>query len=73
MSKKRLLIPHLPNLRNGSSLEDMVAALASLQAVELTEVAWADYPYKPLVEVKIAYTMDSILLEFAVKEKHVKA
>lgn len=70
---KQLIIPSLAHLSHGSSPRDIAAALASLQATALTQVPWADYPYKPSVNFKIAYTPDSILLNYDVKEKHIKA
>ena len=70
---KRLIIPGLTQLSYGSSPEDIVTALAPLPATVLTEVPWTDYPYKPSVNFKIAYTSNSILLTYDVKEEHIKA
>ena len=36
-------------------------------------VNWAEYPYKPKVNFRIAHTQDSILLHFKVKEESVRA
>ncbi len=39
----------------------------------IENVNWAEYPYRPHVEFRIAHTNDSILLHFRVKEKSVRA
>ena len=36
-------------------------------------VNWAEYPYKPKVNFRIAHTQDSILLHFKVKEESIRA
>ncbi|SEK58051.1 Carbohydrate-binding family 9 [Parapedobacter koreensis] len=54
-------------------MDDVWAALDALDATKLDEVAWADYPYKPSVHMKIAHTPDSLVLAYLVKEKHVRA
>lgn len=36
-------------------------------------VNWAEYPYKPKVNFRIAHTQNSILLHFKVKEESVRA
>ena len=36
-------------------------------------VNWAEYPYKPKVNFRIAHTQNSILLHFKVKEERVRA
>ena len=36
-------------------------------------VNWAEYPYKPKVNFRIAHTKNSILLHFKVKEASVRA
>lgn len=70
---KRLMIPRLSQVSHGSPLADIDAALTSLPANTLAEVPWADYPYKPSVDFKIAHTSNSILLKYNVKERHIKA
>lgn len=66
-------IPRLPRVHYQSSFEDVAAVLAPLEAVDIAETPWSDYPYKPSVHVKVGYTNDSLLLLFFVTEKHIKA
>lgn len=60
----------------GSVAADAVSALLSSENVAfepLDVVNWADYPYRPEVSFRIAYTDNAILLHYKVKENSVRA
>lgn len=39
----------------------------------IAEVNWAEYPYKPHVQFRLAYTADAFLIHFKVDEKEIRA
>lgn len=70
---KQLFVPFLTQLSHRSSPQDLLAASTALVSHDLGEVPWPAFPYKPVVHFKIAHTIDSLLLVYFVKEKHVNA
>ncbi len=70
---KQLRIPYITGIHHGSLPGQLVEALAPLAPIALAEVSWLAYSYRPTVSFKIAYTQDSILLRYDVKEQHIKA
>jgi|SRR5690606_34530280 len=70
---KNLTIPFLPDVQFGSPVDKVMAGLAAAAMTTLDEVPWKTYPYKPMVVVKMAHTCDSLILNFSVEEKHLKA
>ncbi len=48
-------------------------ALSALEKQEIGCVNWAEYPYKPEVNFRIAYSEKALAVMFEVKEDHVKA
>ncbi len=70
---KTLVIPFLEQANRYAPADVLSAALAPLDATDIAAVSWPTFPYRPTVQFKIAYTPDSLLLVYEVKEKHVKA
>lgn len=68
--KKPLIVPFLEDC---NSFQEIDAVLLALPAHKIDQVSWSAYPYLPDVGFKIAYTRESIILEYEVKEKHLKA
>jgi len=46
---------------------------AKVQYQAVAEVNWDAYPYKPTVQVRLAYTADAFLIHFKVDEKEIRA
>src|SRR5690554_1965418 len=67
---KKLKIPFIKDI---ASFEEFAAAFQKLSSHKVNEISWFDYPYLPTVSFKIAYSTQSILLEYKVQEKHLKA
>jgi len=70
---KTLVIPFLPNVGYRSDEKSVMDALAPLTAVTLEEAPWPQYPDKPVVHMKAVHTGDSLILQFSVEEKYIKA
>ena len=70
---KTLVIPFLERIDQYTPADDIVVALAPLKTTKLREVPWTAFPYRPSVQFRIAHTIDSVLLLYEVKEKHIKA
>ena len=70
---KTLVIPFLEQVNQRTSAETLLAAMAPLDANDIAAVSWQAFPYRPSAQFKIAHTVDSLLLLYQVKEKHVKA
>lgn len=71
--KKTLSIPHLSQVHYHSPMDEVIRVLASCPPLTLQEAPWPAYPYKPAVGVRIGHTRDSLVLQFSVEEKSVKA
>ena len=56
-----------------TSFEEFEVAFQKLPSQEVNQISWPEYPYLPAVSFKIAYSTQSILLEYNVQEKHLKA
>jgi len=54
-------------------MEQIRHALSDLKTIPIAQVNWEQFSYKPAVGFKIAYTDDGILLNYLVKEEHIKA
>lgn len=55
---------------------EAIPALLDKEKVDFQSIAsvnWADYPYQPLVQFRLAHTGDSLLLHFKVSEASVRA
>ena len=70
---KTLSIPFLEHAGRQASADELLEALAPLDAIDIAAVSWPSFPYRPSVQFKIAHTVDGVLLVYEVKEKHVKA
>ncbi|MGK6352963.1 carbohydrate-binding family 9-like protein [Parapedobacter sp. DT-150] len=68
-----LVVPFLKHVHYRTSANEALMALGTVHANELEEVPWPDFPYKPSVTFRIAHTVDSLLLEYRVREQHIKA
>lgn len=54
---------------------EMIPALFSNNNIPLNTVEiinWSDYPYRPLVSFRIAYTDSAFLIHYVVNEKHIR-
>jgi len=69
----QLIVPFLGRVAYGSTPQQVIDALAAVSYVGVREVSWAAFPYRPSVCFRIAHTVDSIVLEFQVKEQHMNA
>ena len=67
---KKITIPFFDNI---VGFEEFDSAFQSLPSHIIDQVSWSEYPYLPDVNFKIAYTSQSILLEYKVQEKHLKS
>lgn len=67
---KKLTIPFVDTIAN---FEEFYSAFQLLPSHTINQVSWLEYPYLPDVNFKIAYITQSILLEYKVQEKHLKA
>lgn len=70
---KRLIVPFLDGVNYQSPPDKLLSALAMTTSNKLEEVPWPAFSYRPDVYFKLAYTNDCLLLDFVVREKHVKA
>lgn len=70
---KTLVIPFLEQVDRRTPAEALWAAMAPLDAVDIARVPWPAFPYRPSVQFKIAHTVDGLLLQYEVREKHLKA
>lgn len=70
---KSLIVPFLSYVSYQSPVSDQLAALDRLPTHDLKAVSWPDFPYRPTVRFKIAYTADSLLVWYWVKERDVQA
>lgn len=55
---------------------EAIPALLNQEKIDFQPIAtvnWADYPYQPSVQFRLAHTGDSLLLHFKVKEASVRA
>ena len=68
--KKTLIVPFL---ENSNSFQELDSELLLVPAHKIDQVSWSAFPYLPDVSFKIAFTKSSIILEYQVKEKHLKA
>lgn len=73
MKMKTVVIPFLEQVRQHTSVEALLAAMVPLEAIAIANVPWPAFPYRPSVQFKIAHTVDGLLLQYEVREKHVKA
>lgn len=67
---KTLVVPFINHKNN---LDEVVQALAEQPKHFIDQVSWIEYPYLPKVAFSIAYTSQSILLQYEVSEKHLQA
>jgi hypothetical protein len=67
---KTLGVSFIDNL---GDFEEISAAFQLMPSHKINQVSWLEYPYLPDVDFRIAYTSQSILLEYTVQEKHLKA
>lgn len=70
---KELIVECFSDLNQDSTTEEITAALSGVSPELISEVSWPDFPYKPSVNFRMAYTADSILLKYEVIESHVRA
>lgn len=70
---KRLTVPYLSQVGYDAPENELFTAISGVTGDRLNEVPWADYPYKPEVHFKLAYTKDSLLLRYSVREKEARA
>lgn len=68
-----LTVCYLPRIDASANEERIRAAFADLKPNPIAKVNWEIYPYAPTVSFKIGYTDNSILLQYNVNEKHLKA
>ena len=59
-------------LINTDKTED-VSELFKLPATRVDCVNWKEYPYKPLVTIRLGYSSSALAILFEVEEKHVRA
>ena len=52
---------------------DLRSALEALEANQIANVNWAEYPYAPEVSFRMAYSEKAVAILFEVKEDHVRA
>ncbi len=64
---------NVPFLEDCCSLQELDSVFQTLPAHKIDEVSWPAYPYLPEVSFKIAHTKEGIILEYDVREKHLKA
>lgn len=67
---RNIIIPFAENI---NSFEELSLFFEGLTAHKIDQVSWSEYPYLPDVEFKVAYTDNSVVLEYKVKEKYLKA
>lgn len=72
-SMKAVTVPFLEKVARYATTDELLVAMGALEAIKLTEVPWADFPYCPSVHFKIAHTVVGIVLLYDVKEKHMKS
>jgi hypothetical protein len=63
---KKLIIPFIENADDHQEFK-------SLPEHKIDQISWADYPYLPDANFKIAYTDHCIFLKYNVSEKYLKA
>lgn len=68
-----ITVPFLEGINQRTTAEELLVTMDSLVATPLKEVPWADFPYRPSVQFRIAHTAVGILLLYDVQEKHVKS
>ncbi|QNL48526.1 hypothetical protein H8S90_17265 [Olivibacter sp. SDN3] len=71
--KKKLQVEHLQTLDYASDMRDVLDRMNSLISHRIEIANWEDYNYVPKVEFKIAYTNDSLLIQYLVAEKDLRA
>lgn len=64
---------NVPFLEESDSFKELDSGLLSIPANKIDQVSWPTYSYLPDVSFKIAYTQKNVVLEYSVKEKHLKA
>lgn len=67
---RNLRIPFVNDIIDFEEFNDVFQKLTSH---EINHISWPEFPYLPIVSFKIAYSTQSILLEYKVQEKHLKA
>ncbi|EJW90343.1 hypothetical protein EVA_21550 [gut metagenome] len=68
LNVKKVSAAHIPVEAIPALLDEEKIAFQSIATVN-----WADFPYAPEVQFRIAYTQDAILLHYKVKEASVRA
>lgn len=66
-------IPYISSLDSTSTGNAIRLALVDSEAHTIASVNWKEYYYVPKVTFKIAFTDESILLNYEVFEKHIRA
>lgn len=70
---KQLAVPFQQIMVDNVSTGAVASTLRTLEKHTLDYAPWPSYPAKPAVQFSIAHCPSAILLQFGVKEKHMKA
>jgi hypothetical protein len=70
---KRLNVPLLVQIAEGSSMEEVSEALDRLEKHAIATAPWPDFDYVPKVEFSIAHNRKAICLKYYVEEAVIKA
>jgi hypothetical protein len=70
---KQLTVPFQQIMVDNVSTGAVASALRTLEKHTVAYAPWSSYPYKPSVQFSIAHCPSAILLQFDVREKHMKA
>jgi hypothetical protein len=72
-SMKKLIVPFL-KIKPNSKLTGKNKAFEKIEATKIDIAAWeANFPYKPEVSFKMAYTSQSLVIQYFVNEKTIRA
>ena len=74
MNKKIIKVKHINSKFHNEDLFFLTKELDKIQEVHIVGIVpWQEYPYKPKVHFKIAYSDNEILLKVSVKENFIRA
>src|SRR5690606_39121631 len=66
----KLCVPYFKGETPG--IEDLSVVFNQLPENPIDQISWKEFPYRPEVAFKIAYTDDAILINYSVEEKHLR-
>lgn len=70
--KKELEIEYLSTLDYSSDMSEVLDKMTSLAPHSIENANWKEYRYVPQVNFKMAYTTDSLLIQYSVIEKDLR-